>query len=278
MYTLKTLGEYQSSLERFENFNDGFILPDMRVIVRIDGRRVGEYWESRHMGEYPYVIEVHDALVECAKQLFNVGMQMDLAFVHGDEISVLLSGAESSNPRRRLKLGTLLCSAATLHCFSKCGLPLYFYAKVSELPSFTHVLDYFLWQRKCGERNLVSKVISDALSQQGQSKQQIDARMGKLTLEERAKLAAELGADIQALPKWQLRGSLMWPVAGEPGEIAGDANLTDNDEEYIVFLKRCLKDQPAAAIREDLAVKAPAATSTRFKVKSNATFFPKKKG
>ncbi len=251
-YTVKSLGEYQALMERFENFNDPFILPDLRLVVRLDGRRIGAYWDSIPAGDYPYSETFHEALIGAAAALMRQAIQVQLSFVHGDEISLVLDPCESTNPRRRTRLVSILASAASLQCFEESGVPLLFHARLSELPTGRHLLDYLFWQRKTAARNFVSAQLAAYFTSKGESPQEIDKRIAKLTIEERYSLAEKSGLGINSSPPWQLRGAV---VAWEQGKdstrkLVVVRDLPADDQEYAAFIgEKCLADpsRPKAA-------------------------------
>lgn len=240
-YKIRSLGEYQRSVERFEKFNDPLILPDLRLVVRIDARRHGVWPKS---WDYPYAPEIADALLSTARRLMAMGLHVQLALVHGDEISLLLAECESINSRRRSALLSLVASAGAVHFREYFEHPVIFHGILSELPTERHVLDYFFWQRRCYLRNVLSQALHRALAAEGATPRQIDERINPLTLEERAKLACDVGFDLELQPKWKRYGAAIWWASTVEGaKLLVSRNLPEQDDEFLAFLQTRLRGE-----------------------------------
>lgn len=231
---VKSLGEYQRSLERFENVNDGFILPDLHLIIRIDGHRFGPLWERVPDTDYPFEQTLVDSFIHTARSLMRAGFRVVYAFFHGDEISLLLDPLENRNQRRRSKLTTWLCSTASLLFQEQFGKPLIFYSKLSELPTTNHVVDYFMWQKKVGRRNFLSRNLGIILSEAGKATAEIDATIGKLGEEERFALLESLGRPKESFDARLIHGVALW--WDESGTLFECNTLPADDEAYYQFV------------------------------------------
>lgn len=243
--TIKTLGEYQRALDRFENFNDGLILPDLFLIIRVDARRFGPQWENVANDEYPYSPVIVESFLATARSLMCSGFRTLFATMHGDEVSLVLDPLENVNPRRRHKLISLVASAAAVSFLQHSGLPVLFHAKLSELPTLRHVIDYFLWQRKVATRNFIAKLLRTQMHRSGMSQEEIELRSANLIEEERLTLAMQLGissADISLADRF---GSALWweEISLTPSNKEASCRLVEtsflpeSEEEYLAFLE-----------------------------------------
>ena len=269
-YKIRTLGEYQRSVERFEKVNDGLVLPDMRLVIRIDARRYrsstnrgsceGSSWDD---WDYPYAPEIVEALTISARKLMVMGLYVCMSVVHGDEISLLLDECEGFNPRKRSMLLSLVSSAGSIHFRENFPHPVIFHGVLSELPTERHVLDYFFWQRRCFMRNLLSQVLSRALGSKGWDPRKIEEKVNPLSLDERLSLADDHGCGISDMPDWMKYGIALWwekclPEFAETnsseqgGEevIPGDSSnhiivqsryLPQDDEDFLSFMRERLE-------------------------------------
>ena len=172
----KSLSFYERKYKKYENCTDGFILPDMYVVVRVDGHRLDKYtWETFPDDKYPLSQELTSALLETTRFIFCAETNISYSFTHGDEISVLLAPNGRSNERKRTRLGSSISSAAACGFYQAFLKPMLFHAKISELPTHDHVINYFMWQRKVAERNFISRKLGIALRDEKLDAKQINA-------------------------------------------------------------------------------------------------------
>lgn len=247
--TFKTLGEYQRLLERFENTNDLLMLPDLFFVVRVDAHRIGNNWGEQ--ADYPFSAPFIKALRVTAKNLMMSGFRVNYAYVHGDEISILLDPLESANQRKRSRMITLLASYATAYFNLVSDSKVVFHAKLSELPTRTHVVDYFIWQRKASARNFLTRKIINALEKKGTSAKEIDSRVSKLSEDERKKMLVQLGYPEEELSISDLYGYGLWwgdSHSSKP-ELVESSSLGSNEDQYSHILEKVLY-KPAPLFEE----------------------------
>lgn len=275
-----TLSEYQRLLDRYENVNDGHILPDLRLVVRLDAHRVGPEWGQFKDAEYPYHKSIVEGLTNTARRLMAFDIRMNYAFIHGDEISLLLDKTESMGLRRRARLISHLSSLATLFFREEMKLPVIFRAKLSELPSDVHVSDYFFWQRKVGVRNFFGRAFSLILEKRGLDEKAITQKISGLTEEATWRMAEELEIPLEQIPVSFIRGVGLW-WEEDAGEIrlAIRDGLPDKDEEYEGLLSRVISGSSFLPKEEGVEIKwrvsetLPKATpTTPGKVRDNSSF------
>ncbi|MCB0338385.1 MAG: hypothetical protein KDD53_02220 [Bdellovibrionales bacterium] len=244
-YSILTLGEYQRLCDRFEKVNDGYFLPDTRIVVRIDAHRFGPKWENVPDFDYPFDESIREALIKTAGRLMTLDLRVSYCFIHGDEISLLLDPLETAGLRRRAKLVSHVASAGSVFFTEAFGAPVFFRAKVSELPSDRHLLDYFFWQRKVARRNYVSRTISQLLTAGGADEVEISKTIAGLTEEGGAELLAKLGLPIESVKSDLLYGiGLYWQVAPTgsqiPFNLICNRSLPDNDSAYCELISSCI--------------------------------------
>jgi len=232
-------------MDRFENTNDTLILPDLYLIVRVDSHRFGSGW--RTVADYPFNTEFISALRASAKELMSGGYRVAYSYTHGDEISLLLDPIESVNQRKRSRILSFFSSCATAHFNRAFNHGAVFHSKLSELPSRSHVFDYFVWQRKVSARNFLTRQIILRLQSQGLDPKEIDNRTSKLSEEERKALLIDLGFPEEELKMGDLYGYGIW--WGDRTELVGSESLGVTEDEYVQLLER-VAFRPVPAVDE----------------------------
>lgn len=237
------IGDLQRSVERYETYNDGFILPDTLLVVRLDAHRYGDW--SSFTDEYPTGPVITKALLITARALMTATFRVVLSYVHGDEISLVLDPTENSNPLRRSKLISAFTSAASIHFLKTCGFAATFDAKVSELPSLERLTEYLFWQRRCCHRNATTIALRKALRASGLSTEQVESKLHGTTEEQRLAQLRNAGAPVESIPHTTRRGSLLfWETIQQDGKehfkVTGDTRLPDDDDAYEALIRQRL--------------------------------------
>lgn len=240
----RPLSEYQRLLERFENFNDGFILPDLFLVMRIDARRFGEEWRAVPDGEYPFGAAVYRAFLATTQRLMCAGFRVVYALASGDEVSLFFDPLESANQRRRSKFISIVSSIGAVAFLQASSMPVLFHAKLSELPSLDHVRDYFLWQKKVSTRNFCSRTFGQILAAQGRTPTEINQEIGGLTEEQFRAYGETLGVALAESAPWKRLGTAFWWE-----RVEGDLrlfycqDLPEDDVLYSEFLAERLRGE-----------------------------------
>jgi tRNA(His) 5'-end guanylyltransferase len=233
------VGDLERAIQPYENYNDGFILPHTLIVVRLDAHRYGD-WSSLTDG-YPTGPTVTKALLITARALMSASFRVVLAYVHGDEISLIMDPTETMNPLRRSKVISGFTSAAAIHFLKTSGLAAMFDAKISELPSSEKLAEYLFWQRKYCFRNATTIALRRALLRSGLSAEQAESRIQGATEEQRTAQLKDLGAPIETIPRTTRRGSLLfWDIVVVEGKqqlkVVVDTKLPEDDEAYETFI------------------------------------------
>jgi tRNA(His) 5'-end guanylyltransferase len=237
------IGDLQRSMERYETYNDGFILPDTLLVVRLDAHRYGDW--SSFTDEYPTGPVTTKALLITARALMNATFRVVLSYVHGDEISLVLDPTENANPLRRSKLISAFTSAASIHFLKACGFAATFDAKVSELPSLERLTEYLFWQRRYCYRNATTIALRKSLITRGHSAEQAESKIHGATEEQRISQLKAAGTPVESIPHTTRRGSLLfWETVQQDGKdqvkVVADTRLPDDDDAYEALLQQRL--------------------------------------
>jgi tRNA(His) guanylyltransferase len=227
-------------MERFETYNDGFILPDSRLVIRLDAHRFGDW--SGLEDDYPCGPRITKFFHETAINLMTSSFRVKVAFVHGDEISLFLDPAENANPLRRSSIISSFSSAAALHFLKISGLCATFSARLSELPSADRLIEYFLWQRRCCYRNAITIALRRALLSAGHSASEAEQALHGVPEDQRIAHLEQLGIPLSSIPSTTLKGALFgWKSPKNSDEyltIASFTKLSDDDEEFISLVSQ----------------------------------------
>jgi tRNA(His) 5'-end guanylyltransferase len=238
------VADYERKIKRHETVGDLFILPDMYVVVRIDAHRIlPSMWSSFPDIQYPLSDVIKDALISTAKFTMACEGKYTAAFVHGDEISFLLDVNDRGSERRRNRIISFISSTASVGFHAHFQRPVAFHAKLSELPTHSHVVDYFLWQRRVAERNFLSRTLSVFSTQYGISKEVITENINKGNDAMMAKLE-ELGYEYLSFPAALRLGTLLYWESNQPDPCLVELqNLDMPDVEYIQLIEQ-ITQQP----------------------------------
>ena len=255
------IGELQRSLERFETYNDGFILPDTRLVIRLDAHRLGD-WSHVASGEYPCGPELTKAFHATAKALLTSSFRVVFAYAHGDEISLYIDPTENSNPLRRSKLISAFASAAALHFRDATGLSALFDARLSELPSEDRVVEYFMWQRRYCFRNALTISLRRALAAAGLSPEDVERRLHGLPESARIEALTEAGVSLDRISNTTRRGALFsWRETskGERSEFAISemTSLPEDDVEFVNLTRQLIRKTSNVTVPSPVVAEKP---------------------
>lgn len=228
-------------MKKFETCGDGFILPDMFTVVRLDAHRImPDMWQDVPDSDYPLSEGILKALVATAKFVVGHEIRCAGAYIHGDEISLLLDTKSRGSERRKARLISMLSSIASVGFFSYFMRPVAFHAKVSELPTVHHVVDYFVWQRLVAERNFYYRTISLALSARGEPPS-VGQEILSAGIEKMKETANSLNLFPDGIPQKFLLGTLVhWNDQRHDSVLVEIEAISGSNEEYAARIERII--------------------------------------
>ncbi len=246
-HEILSLGDYERKMKKYETCGDNFILPDMFTVVRIDAHRIiPQRWKDFPDERYPLSAEFANALIETAHFVLCCEMKFTCAFIHGDEISFVLDTKDRGSERRKARIISMISSIASTGFFNAFNRPVAFHAKLSELPTRAHLLDYLLWQKKVAERNFFSRTVGIELEKRNTPKDEI-TRLINSGIEAMSAKLEELGVLTEKFPSETKHGAILyWDTASEDN-IKELRDLLMSDDEYLAFLSPII-DQPGKRI------------------------------
>jgi tRNA(His) 5'-end guanylyltransferase len=205
---LKTLGEYERFMKRFEVIADGATLPDVFLIIRADAHRHTGEWNGKTDEGYPFNRSFVESLGHTAEEVLRSTGNFALAFMHGDEISFLLNPKDSRSERRRVRLCSHIASAAGAAFALHHGKTALFHCVLSELPTTDHVVSYFLWQRLVAERNYMSWLLAQNFEKELAGDPELKKNLAQQSLVQRIAFLEDRRIAVPAVPTYERSGAL----------------------------------------------------------------------
>ena len=135
------------NMRRFETSLDQVILPDLYLVVRIDGRNFTRLTKEICEFEAPFDTRFRDAMTDTVKHLMECGFRIVYGYTQSDEISLLFHPDDRTFGRKTRKINSVLAGEASAFFSLKLGVLACFDCRVVPLPNLECVKDYFAWRQ-----------------------------------------------------------------------------------------------------------------------------------
>ena len=145
--------DFDKEMRIYEESLDQYILPDMYIAARLDGRSFTRLTKEICEFEAPFDVKFRDLMVETVKSLMNVGFRIVYGYTESDEISVLFHHDDNTFGRKVRKINTTLAGEASAAFSLALGQAATFDCRVIPLPNKSRVADYFVWRQEDSHRN-----------------------------------------------------------------------------------------------------------------------------
>ncbi len=236
----------------FETAYDHCVLPEVFIVVRLDGRGFTRQTKDVWKLDAPFDIRFRDIMLETTEHVFDCGFSAVYGYTQSDEISLLLRRDDSTFGRKTRKLVSVLAGEASARFTLSMGSLACFDARICQLPTEALVRDYFLWRQADAHRNALNAHCYWLLRKNGRSAQAATNQLLGLTVAEKNEFLFQNGVNFNELPAWQKRGSAVYwesyqkaavnPKTGEAvlasrRRIAHDLELPIG-ESYAVFIEQ----------------------------------------
>jgi tRNA(His) 5'-end guanylyltransferase len=210
--------ELDKKMRIYETASDAFVLPEIYIVVRIDGRNFTRLTKEQHDFEKPFDERFKNYMQETVIHLMNTGLNIVYGYTESDEISLLFHINEASFGRKHRKINSVLAGEASA-CFSLLlGSIGVFDCRICELPNKILVADYFRWRNEDAHRNALSAHCYWQLRKTGLSAVKATERISKLSTAEKNELLFSYGINFNELPAWQKRGiGIYWKEVSKEG-------------------------------------------------------------
>ncbi|WP_394538435.1 tRNA(His) guanylyltransferase Thg1 family protein [Lysobacter enzymogenes] len=212
---------FDARMRLFETAHDHCVLPGLYIVVRLDGKNFTRLTKETWPFQVPFDPGFRDLMVDTVEHLMQCGVNVIYAYAQSDEISLLLRRDDDSFGRKTRKLISILAGEASAKFSLGLGGVAVFDARVSQLPSPDHVVDYFRWRHEDAHRNALNAHCYWGLRGGGESPSAAAQMLRGLSTAEKNELLFRQGINFNDLPSWQKRGmALFWhngPTSNEDG-------------------------------------------------------------
>ena len=190
----------------YEESLDQYILSDMYLAARLDGRSFTRLTKEVCQFEAPFDVRFRDMMVETTKALMNSGFRIVYGFTESDEISLLFHPDDNTFGRKVRKINSTLAGEASAAFSLLLGKAATFGCRVIPLPSRERVADYFAWRQEDAHRNSLNAWCYWTLRKEGCSVSEATAALEGKSVPYKNELLFQRGINYNDLPAWQKRG------------------------------------------------------------------------
>ena len=163
--------EFDSKMRVYEESLDQYILPDMYIAVRLDGRAFTPFTKKMNF-ENPFDVKFRDLMVDTVKALMEAGFRVVYGYTQSDEISLLFHPDEDTFSRKVRKINTTLAGEASAAFSLGIGQIATFDSRVIPLPNEKKLADYFAWRQEDAKRNALQGYCYWTLRKEGKTASQ----------------------------------------------------------------------------------------------------------
>ena len=198
--------DFDKKMRVYEESLDQYILPDMFIAARLDGRSFTRLTKEVCQFEAPFDIRFRDLMIHTVKALMNTGFRIIYGYTESDEISLLFHPADDTFSRKVRKINTTLAGEASAVFSLALGQAATFDCRVIPLPNAERVADYFLWRQEDSHRNSLNSHCYWALRREGIHARKATAMLEGMSVPDKNELLFSRGINYNDLPNWQKRG------------------------------------------------------------------------
>src|SRR5688572_28303391 len=127
--------DLDKKMRAFETAHDTFVVPEVFIVARIDGRGFTRLTKEVHKFEAPYDERFRDHMIATTEHLMNCGFRVIYGYTQSDEISLLLHRDETLFDRKVRKLTSVLAGEASARFTLALGAIACFDCRLCELPN-----------------------------------------------------------------------------------------------------------------------------------------------
>lgn len=199
--------DFDRQMRVYEESLDQYILPDMYIAARLDGRSFTRLTKQICQFEAPFDIRFRDLMVDTVKSLMNCGFRIIYGYTESDEISLLFHPSDNTFGRKVRKINTTLSGEASAAFSLALGRTATFDCRVIPLPDRERVADYFVWRQEDSHRNSLNAHCYWVLRKEGESQNSAAAELESKSIAYKNELLFQRGINYNDLPAWQKWGT-----------------------------------------------------------------------
>ena len=198
--------EFDKKMRVYEESLDQYILPDMYIVARLDGRSFTNLTKKTCNFEAPFDTKFRDLMVNTVKALLECGFRIVYGYTESDEISLLFHPDDKTFGRKVRKLNTTLAGEASAAFSLALGRAATFDCRIVPLPNKDRVADYFVWRQEDSHRNSLNAHCYWVLRKEGEDQNLATMELEGKSVAYKNELLFQKGINYNDLPAWQKRG------------------------------------------------------------------------
>ena len=137
------LDELDKMMRIYEQSLDQYIVPDLYMVARLDGRNFTRLTRETCCFEAPFDEQFRDLMLHTVRHLMSCGFNIIYGYTQSDEISLLFARDERIFNRKIRKLNSVLAGEASAAFSLELGRPAVFDCRIAPLPNVERVCDTF---------------------------------------------------------------------------------------------------------------------------------------
>lgn len=198
--------DFDKQMRIYEESLDQYILPDMYLVARLDGRSFTKLTNEICKSDTPFDTQFRDYMVETTKYLMECGFRIVYGFTESDEISLLFHAKDDTFGRKVRKINSILAGEASAVFSLKLGRIAAFDCRTIPLSNLEKVADYFIWRQEDAHRSSLDAHCYWALKKEGIEPGEATAMLEGKSMSYKNELLFQRGINYYELPVWQKRG------------------------------------------------------------------------
>jgi tRNA(His) 5'-end guanylyltransferase len=198
--------DFDTKMRRFETAHDHCVLPGIYMVARLDGRSFSRLTKEIYKFEAPFDMCFRDHMIAVVEHLMNGNFEFVYGYTESDEISLLFRLETNVFNRKLRKLHSILAAEASAVFSLRLEGIAAFDCRISQLPTFALVRDYFRWRQEDASRNALNAHCYWLLRKEGKSVHTATAELEHCSVADKNELLFQRGINFNNIPAWQKRG------------------------------------------------------------------------
>ena len=198
--------DFDKKMRIYEESLDQYILPDMYIVARLDGRSFTKLTKDVCKFEAPFDVEFRNLMIKTVKSLMECGFRIVYGYTESDEISLLFHSEENTFGRKVRKINTILAGEASAAFSIALGIVSVFDCRIIPLPNKERVAYYFMWRQEDAHRNSLNAYCYWILRREGLDQNEATKELKGKDVSFKNEMLFQKGINYNDLPEWQKRG------------------------------------------------------------------------